>query len=212
MPIPEPLVATCFLETFPQGFLERVPSIVKYACETAARRAEKFPAPEAHYIRPHIRRAIVECSLRTQATVFGLRSEPRLNAAKNAYHTFIQAPPFSLTANQVDTPETLTRPALFRTGYALRSQIDCFATDEPEAAESVYGILLYRVHPKIATQPSFARVRFPVQDFSGYLDGYVDLLRLFGVSTAPEIPTEVIEEAIDMEIDAMHLRKTASGE
>jgi hypothetical protein len=212
MYIPEPMVAQCFLDSFPGGFLAQVPPIVKKACEIAANRAQKFPAPEAHYIRPHLRRAIVESSLRAQASVFGLHSECRINAAKNAHHTFIAAPPFSMTANQVDTPETLTRPALFRAGYALQSQIDCFITEAPVPVDSVYGILLYRVHPKKLTEPAFARVRFPVHDFSGYLDASVDLLHIFGLASTADIPMEVIDEAMELEIDAMHLHKTASGE
>lgn len=202
-------VAQQFLDVFPHAFLIKIPHIVTMSYAEAERIAMQFEAPEAHDLRPIVRRAFVEQALRATAQYHGLRAEARENEIGNCYHTFVESPPFSLTESAVPSPETVVRWSIFREGYSRQNEnLSLFGEeDSGAAADQLYGIVLHGPHPKEWEKPGFVWVRFPVPGLDGYFPERIDLQRLAeGRYVDLDVPQSEVEDEVAIEI-AEHLRK-----
>lgn len=187
-----------FRDCYPDAFLEQTAGTLTHAYAAADRFARRFDWPERHDIQRLVQRVFFEGPWRTLARRHGLVAEAKPNAIANCFHTYVQAGPVSLTASFVESPSALVRRAVFRSGYASRTQGDLFLPDEPaQPLTSLYSILLHGAERHEPGVPAFMHVRFPLPDCKAYFDGVVDLSRIFphAASTVEPTPEEEIEES-----------------
>jgi hypothetical protein len=213
MPAVSPLVAI-FRDSYPELFLEQTAGTLSHAYAAADRFARRFEWPEGHDIRRLVQRVFFEGPWRALARRHDLMAEAMPNAIANCFHTYVQAGPVSLTASFVDSPSALVRRAVFRSGYAARTQGDLFLPDEaPPPVTSLYSILLHGAARREPALPAFMHVRFPVPDCRSYFDGVVDLGRLFpnAAATVDPTPEEEIEESFEIALRQGLAKKEQRG-
>ena len=76
---------------------------------------ERFESAEAHDVRPHVRRGLIEQDLRSVSKRHGYTAEARTNSNRGAYHTRIIAGGVIITESNVSYPrETIRRAEIPR--------------------------------------------------------------------------------------------------
>lgn len=181
-----PKLFSALAEALPQQFLEGM--LRGYAAIAAEAHAEATESPlidppEAQYLEPHLRRAMLETHVRRQAEDAGLTAFVKTTKNETARFSVIKAGVFVLTASYVPSPGAYVRPAVFRAESAVLNEFleqgDFFGFEEVVRSDSeeipadaIYGILLYGGSVSSKGNTTFMEVAFPHPDRPGYVDRY----------------------------------------
>jgi hypothetical protein len=114
-----------------------------------------------------------------------------------------------ITQSCITSPDVVPRYAVFRKTLAENGQLDLFEYNDVDSERTfLYGILTHGVDSKSArrSRPAFARVQFPNQDCTEYVDDGIDLFKRF-----PEIVSEYIAQPTMTEVRPQR-RKTKRAE
>jgi hypothetical protein len=132
---------------------------------------------------------------------YGLTAVLRPNEIGNCYHSYVQAPPFSLTESCVGSPGEVVRRAVFREGYSqANTQLVLFEEEvtEVELTRPVYAVILHGPHPQQRQRPGFMWVRYPHPGFDAYLPERLDLQALVKGTMDFEVPQDTVEERLEL--------------
>jgi hypothetical protein len=195
------------MSAIPRRFFEGVLRILFRAYRLALESAtsEFGSGPEAIYLSPHLRRALIEKQVRSLAEgMSGL--EGTIAGRFGSAHTLFATHGFLFTLVYVRHPDAPIRPAAYRRNYA-ESNLSLF--DSPaEPSDDIYGILIHGgvgEKGKPPQQPSFARLVFPDAAVKSYHHDYVDLFREFAqtvdsVRNEHSTPVELVPDEVGFEL------------
>jgi hypothetical protein len=171
-----------FLAAYPDDFLRDalrlLPTVYRGAHLDCA---FSHAGPEAHYLYPHKRRAMLEGQLRELARSYGITASAESNHGGTGYYTLLASGNVRMTANAVDNPSVIPRRAVFRETYARDSQLKLFG-EQPPTGTLLYAILLHGPDALNPARPAFAHIVFPNESFTQYVarinlfDRFSDLL------------------------------------
>lgn len=174
-----------FLGAAPTGLVEELARVVEVSMKTAWTQGLSFPPGIRHDKFGYDFRFNIEAALINLANTYKGQVETRevKNEIENWSHTEVRFGPVVLTANAVETPQTMVRDATFRRTLAKDPQQPLGLVElEPDPpSNGLYAVLLYPSarFPMKADEavPSFVTVRFPMSDLSDWLPDQVNALR-----------------------------------
>lgn len=162
---------------------------------------EALAEPEARYLLPHHRRAMIETRFAgLRGTVDGLRVETAYNVSQDA-HRELHIGGFVITQHYCLEVERRIRHANFRASLAELSQLTWLAGMEPTSDDELWAAVVYGVAERRPDVPTFLKVAFPRSD--GRWEHAIDLSSLVpSLAAYPESP-------ILLELRQQRRRRTA---
>ena len=156
--------------------------------------------PEAHDLYPHKRRAMLEGQLRELARSHGVTASAERNQGGTSNYTLLASNNVLLTANAVDSPNTIIRRAAYRETYARAAQLKLFG-EEPPRGTVLYAILLHGPDVLNRARPEFAHIVFPDESCKKYV-ARINLLSRFSdlVDDLWPVGEETVFDSLNIQI------------
>lgn len=197
-------------------FERSVPDNIQRALLTAVYTAYKaasddvlsqFEPPERPAMLGYVRRSKLEMNLRGLADRFpGVSAEVGRAEGTSWRHTAISVGGVRITASTVSGPDQLPKPADFRIGYAMQTEL--FADNAPTEETTIYALLAHGPSSDDRSLPGFARLAVPSMDCGNYVMS-IDLMRRFPDVVARFVGEPVIAEpGSDLRLKAVPAAKT----
>lgn len=148
---------------------------------------EALAEPEARYLLPHHRRAMIETRFAgLRGVVDRLRVETVYNVSQDA-HRELRIAGFVITQHYCVEVERRIRHANFRASLGERSQLTWLARTDATSDDELWAAVVYGVSDRRPDRPSFLKIAFPRSD--GRWEHTIDLSSLVpSLAAYPESP------------------------
>jgi hypothetical protein len=154
-----------FDEDVPESIQKALIQCLFSAYRVAFEECSYFPDEKTRDLRNFCRWV----QLRVEMRGLGERFEG-VTATVEPYHTLLIAKRVKLTACSLREADGLIRSAVYRSDYAVNSNLDLFIPHAPPPDDAyVYAVLLHGIDPTQPNQPAFGKIAFPTQDLQTHL-------------------------------------------
>jgi hypothetical protein len=187
----------------PRGFAEamlvRMPLLYAEAYESVMH-DPRFDEPEARYLHRHIRRALVEKSLRDIGGAHGMKVEMRrADGVGGPEHVMLSVARFCFTCCYLPALREFPQESRHREQYSLTNehaaQVQMFPVNSRPTEHGIYGIIFHREAAGDKSKLGTLSVGIPNEKCDDWLEEPINLLDLADAQQSRELPQDAAKSA-----------------
>ena len=208
-----------FEVSVPDAFLPRLTRRVEKAYKRAHTLSHKLPAPQASNLLPFYRCCLLDTEVSGLATGLGMTVTTPKSKRGGWFYMQVASGRVVLTVAHAGSPAGFPRDSKFRQTLAKSSQPSLHPMFDDDQSDELllYAILITAANPADKSLVWFANIRFPLNDYSGWAEGLIDLMTRYPSASAAK-RSFAEEERIENELlgnlreDAVEKRKAETDE